>query len=130
MPELVLEGAASEYSFADVRDAVPNYEPLLSPFHKARGHAADPDDVSPRGGAHAAVGSNNLGTEGDQELQREVKGLKSEMNLRREEYSSNLKEKEATIQKLQIQIQVKEDQLKQMTRRSDVEVSAAAKARK
>ena len=32
VPDLLLEGAASEYSFADVRDAVPGYEPIESPF--------------------------------------------------------------------------------------------------
>lgn len=32
VPELVLEGTASEYGFQDVRDAVPSYEPLESPF--------------------------------------------------------------------------------------------------
>ena len=32
VPDLLLEGTASEYSFADVRDAVPSYEPIESPF--------------------------------------------------------------------------------------------------
>ena len=31
-PELNLEGPSSEYNFADVKDAVTNYEQVVSPF--------------------------------------------------------------------------------------------------
>lgn len=42
---------------------------------------------------------------------------------------SNLREKEATIQKLQIQVQVKEDQLKQVNKRLDSGESDGRKAK-
>ena len=51
MPELSLEGTASEYSFADVRDAVPNYESLKGPFAngKADGHMKVKEAKEPKG---------------------------------------------------------------------------------
>ena len=36
VPELILEGAASEYSFPDVKDAAPGFESLRSPFEHQR----------------------------------------------------------------------------------------------
>ncbi len=45
-PELILEGTASEYSFPDVKDAVPGYESLQSPFELER-----QDSNSQEGGA-------------------------------------------------------------------------------
>ena len=36
VPELSLDGSASEYSFADVKDAVTNFEPVKSPFANER----------------------------------------------------------------------------------------------
>ena len=69
MPELVIEGSANEYGFADVRDAVPNYEPLESPFNVRQGSVASGNQRAGEGaqaerlfnvgvgGARAAVGS-------------------------------------------------------------------------
>ena len=59
-----------------------------------------------------------------------MKDLGSELDLRQEEYTSNLREKEATIQKLQIQLQVKEDQLKQLAKRRDLQEVDTTKAKK
>jgi len=95
VPELSLEGTASEYSFADVRDAVPHYESLKGPF--ANGKA---DGQMRSEGGQRAEGQFNIGIgahEGSAQGERE---LRKELNLRQEEYSSNLKDKEDAIQKL------------------------------
>ena len=46
--------------------------------------------------------------------------LRAELNLRQEEYSSNLRQKEEQIQKLKIQLMVKEDQMQQLLKRLEV----------
>ena len=77
-PELILDGPSSEVCFADVRDAIRDYEDLVSPFQRQNNSPASPGEGA-----------------GD-------RALRSELNLQSEEYMSNLREKEATIQKLQI----------------------------
>ena len=91
MPDLVLEGASSEYSFADVKDAVNGYQDLVSPF-AGRNYS---NGEGPLG--NAAIISPNGAAADDAHLRNQVKDLGSELDLRQEEYTSNLREKEATI---------------------------------
>ena len=58
------------------------------------------------------------------------KELRKELGLRQEEYSSNLREQTESIQKLQILLQVKEDQMKQLSKRLEMQEGDTAKARK
>ena len=124
-PELVLEGTSSDYSFADVRDSVQNYESLTSPFQSRQ---TNQDAVSPNNPGSGAQAAGEA-TGDNRELRNEVQALGSELDLRQEEFSSNIREKESMIQKLQIQLQVKEDQLKQLNRGRDQQEAEATKAK-
>jgi len=92
--ELSLEGNASEYAFADVRDAVPNYESIESPFKIRYGSAGNGRAEGAGNEGKFNVGLGNMGAGAaskDGAECSEVAGeLRAELNLRQEEYSSNL----------------------------------------
>ena len=71
-----------------------NYEVLASPF-QSRLTSQDADaHVSQEGSAAQGTGE---ATGDNRELRNEVQALGSELDLRQEEYTSNLREKESTI---------------------------------
>lgn len=69
------------------------YQDLVSPFS---GRASSGANDGARGNAIIQTANGAGGTE-DAHLRNQVKNLGSELDLRQEEYTSNLREKEATI---------------------------------
>ena len=107
-PELSLDGPASEYSFADVKDAVTHFEPIKSAFESDSNGEYGQNPQSARPSNHE--NEFNVGFSKDEsEMAKKIKELTTEMQLRKGEYTSNLKEKEEMVQKCQITVHVKED---------------------
>ena len=93
-PELHLEGSASEYNFADVKDAVTNYEPVKSPFDGMGEYDQNPQSRPPSARESPAEINIAQSNTSNSEMAKKIKELTTELQLRQGEYSSNLKEKE------------------------------------
>ena len=80
-PDLTLEGPASEYNFADVKDAVTNFEPIKSPFDTGspRENSRNPQSARPYNQDVSPIGGINIANSSDTELAKKVKDLNTEL---------------------------------------------------
>ncbi len=91
-PTIVVEGPRSELDFPDLEDAV-----VASLFNEIK------IDNPFRVASHNSIETN------ENDNQRKVDEMVKELELRQAEYASNLREQENMLQKIEIQLKVKED---------------------